>query len=135
MPRRAVLDTNLLLSAVLYGGTPLKLVNLWRQEQIFDLVISPELLAEFVSKLKTKFVLPDELVFEWQKLLSQNVIQVLPTYTTQVCRDSKDDMLIDTALAAKAEYLVTGDKDLLDLKKYKGLRIVKAKHFLNLVGK
>ena len=132
MPRkqRVVIDTNVLLSAILFGGTPLRLLDLWRFQQAFDLVVSPELLAELVGKLKTKFALPDDLVLEWQELLDEKTIHVLPNYVTKICRDADDDKFIDTALTGEAAYLVTGDKDLLDLKRHKNVETVNPKDYL-----
>ncbi|MDI6689943.1 MAG: putative toxin-antitoxin system toxin component, PIN family [Actinomycetota bacterium] len=52
-----------------------------------------------------------------------------------MCRDPEDDKFIDVALAAKADYLVTGDKDLLVLKNYRGVKILKPKEFLALMRK
>lgn len=137
MPRkqRVVIDTNVLLSAILFGGNPLKLLNLWRFQHAFDLVISPEILAELVGKLKTKFALPNDLVLEWQELLSENTIHVLPDYVTEICRDADDDKFLDTALTGNATYLVTGDKDLLDSKKHENIKILKAKDYLDALNR
>lgn len=131
---RAVLDTNILLSAILFGGIPGELLDLWRRGG-FELVMSPELLAELVSKLPFKFDFPTDLVAEWQQLFSENTIHILPDYTTKVCRDPDDDKFLDVSLAAKAIYLVTGDQDLLFLKRYQGIRILKPTEFLTILRK
>lgn len=137
MPKAAikvVLDTNILLSAILFGGIPGKIPDLWRKG-IFDLVMSPELLAELVSTLRFKFDFPANLTNEWEKLLQENTVHVLPEYTIKVCRDPDDDKFLDVSLAAKAIYLVTGDQDLLSLKRYQNVRILKPAEFLAIVGR
>ena len=131
MPRtriRVVLDTNILLSAILFGGVPGKLLDLWR-DGIYELAMSPELLAEFVTKLRFKFDFPSDLVKEWEQLLREHAINVLPEYTTKVCRDPDDNKFLDVSLAAGAIYLVTGDQDLLSLERYQGIRILKPTEF------
>ena len=134
MPKfRVVFDTNIFLSAILYGGIPLKLLNLWRKERAFELIISPEILAELIAKLRTKFALPSHLVQEWQELLSQNIIHVLPEYLTHICRDAEDDKIIDTAISGNANYIITGDEDLLILKSYQRIKIIKATKFLDIL--
>ena len=125
MPERTVVvfDTNVVLSAILFGGKPLELVNLWRQSR-FEAALSPELLAEILTKLRTKFAVPDDLLNEWRDLFESGTIHVLPDYKADICRDPKDNMLLDTAAAAKAAYLITGDKDLLELGEHRGAKII-----------
>ena len=130
---RAVFDTNIFLSAILYGGIPLKLLNFWRKEKLFELVISPEILAELITKLRIKFAFPSHLVQEWQELLSQNIIHTLPEYLTHICRDADDNKIIDTAISGNAHYIITGDDDLLIIKCYQKIEIIKPRNFLNLL--
>ena len=131
---RVVLDTNVLLSAILFGKSTGEIIKMWH-EGIFDLLFSPETLAELIGKLKYKFGLPQDLVEEWQDIFTKKGVHVLPEYKTEVCRDPEDNKFIDVALKGKAAYLVTGDKDLLVLKKYKELKILNPKEFLKLVKK
>lgn len=126
---RVVLDANLLLSAVLLGGKPGQALDLWRRGE-FELAISPELLAEFSGKLRYKFAFPEDLIAEWEAIFNERAVQSLPDYTTKVCRDPDDDKLLDLATAVGATYLVTGDDDLLTLKEYEHVRIVKPAAFL-----
>ena len=132
MPKnRVVFDTNIFVSAILYGGIPLQLLNIWRKERVFELLISPEILAELITKLRTKFALPHDLVQEWQELLSQNTIHILPEYITHICRDADDNKIIDTAISGNARYIITGDEDLLILESYQRVKIIKARKFLS----
>ena len=52
---------------------------------------------------------------------------------TAVCRDPDDNMVLECALEGHAQYIVSGDKDLLELKEFRGIRIVRAAEFLNLL--
>jgi len=131
---KAVLDTNVLLSGILFGGIPSKLLDLWCRG-VFALAMSPELLAELISKLRFKFDFPADLICEWEQLFSEKTIHVLPDYTTKVCRDPDDDKFLDVSLAAKSTYLVTGDEDLLCLKRYQNVRILKPTEFLAILRK
>lgn len=131
---RVIVDTNVILSALLFGGTPLQVVDAWRTRGLFDLAISPEILAEILDKLGDKFKLPPPLVGEWKYLLSTNVIRVVPIRGVKVCRDPNDDKFLDTAAAADARFLVTGDQDLLVLGMFGTTRIVTPRAFLACLG-
>jgi len=61
------------------------------------------------------------------------VIQI-PKALTAVCRDPDDNMVLECALEGHAQYIVSGDKDLLELKEFRGIRIVRAAEFLNLLA-
>ncbi|MDI6815837.1 MAG: putative toxin-antitoxin system toxin component, PIN family [Actinomycetota bacterium] len=131
---RVVLDTNVFISAVLFGKTPGEIIKLW-QEEAFYLIVSPETLAELIGKLKFKFGLPHDLVEEWQDLISKRSIHVMPEYQTKICRDPEDDKFLDVALNAKADFLVTGDEDLLVLKSYSNVKILRPAEFLDILAK
>ena len=65
-----------------------------------------------------------------QSLLEEHSLKVFPVAKVKVCRDPKDNQVLDLCLAGRADYLVTGDKDLLTLKKFDGTQIVGAREFL-----
>lgn len=81
-------------------------------------------LSAILTKLRTKFALPLDLLNEWRDLFESASIHVLPDYKADICRDPKDNMLLDTAAAAGAAYLITGDKDLLELRDHQGTKIM-----------
>ena len=61
------------------------------------------------------------------------VIQI-PKALTAVCRDPEDNMVLECALKGRAQYIVSGDKDLLELKEFRGIRIVRAAEFLSFLA-
>jgi len=131
--RVVVLDTNIFISAILYKGTPLKILELCILKNQIEIAISPELLAELIGKLKYKFGIKSHTIENLKSGLESNMINVLPEYTTKICRDSSDNKIIDLAIYAGAEFIVTGDKDLLKLKVYKGIKILTPSEFLKII--
>ncbi len=129
-PSRVIIDTNLWIS-FLIGKELHYLKDLIVHQQI-KLILSDQLLEELKlvtgrSKLK-KFFNPEK-VEELVSLLTLISIKVKVTNIEQVCRDPKDDFLLALAKKAKADFLVTGDKDLLELKSHGQTEIVSLKEF------
>jgi uncharacterized protein len=116
--QRAVLDPNVLISALLSpSGSPAALVKRWLAGE-FELVISPELLAELSRALaypKLRSRIPTEDATDFIDLLNRAATTVEdPATSSQHSRDPGDDYLLALAEASSA-VLVTGDQDLLDL--------------------
>jgi putative PIN family toxin of toxin-antitoxin system len=124
---RLILDTNILLSALLSPlGAPAKLLDAW-ERKTFTLVTSEALIAEFRDVASRPF---------FRARLRASAIELLAAGlqdfsfycgnlpTVPVAPDPKDSYLLAMAQASQAEFLVTGDKELLSLKKYKSTRIV-----------
>jgi putative PIN family toxin of toxin-antitoxin system len=125
---RLVLDTNVLLAAVLTDGLCRDLVK--KRVTAHDLFTSPELLDELADQLREKFALdPNEipLVAVYRERATSVPAPALPQ---PICRDSDDDQVLATAMAAKADVIVTGDQDLLVLGKYAGIRILSPRQWL-----
>jgi hypothetical protein len=124
---RLILDTNVLLSALLSPrGDPAKLLAAW-ERKLFTLVISDELLAELRSVLRRP-------IFRARLRESDAELFVASLHDLALCYpnpppsgeapDAKDSFLLALATASKADFLVTGDKPLLALKQHGGTRIV-----------
>jgi len=121
---KAVFDTNVLVAAFVTEGICAKLLGRARRKQL-DLVISLFILKEFENVLLKKFLASKEQRRAAAKLISEVAQRVNPApKVSGVCRDSDDDQILSCALSAKADYLVTGDFDLLDLKEFHGIRIL-----------
>ena len=131
---RVVLDTNVLISALLFTGEVSRLVELWQNRKIIP-VISRETFAELRDVLQyPKFNLtgPEIIdIIESEILPYFDVIDVVREIQ-KVCRDPQDDKFIACAISAGVDYLVTGDRDLADMKRYKNIRIVTVGEFLTL---
>ena len=137
---RAVVDTNVLISGLLWHGAPHTLIEKARTGD-FVLVSSTALLAEFgrvVRRPKFRAILarlrtdPRRLQREISRL-SETV--EAPPLPKPASRDPDDDRVLATALAARADLIVSGDRDLLSLRAYDGIRIVGAAEALRLLGR
>lgn len=128
---RVVLDTNVLISAVLFGGKPRDVFRLAIQGRI-DAFTSPALNGEFRDVLsRPKFKLTAENCFLIYKEIETVIMMVFPKTTVAVIRSDPDDnAVLECALEAQADTIVTGDPHLLDLAEFKDTRIVTPAAFL-----
>lgn len=133
---RLVLDTNVLVSALLWPGTPTRLIELASEGEI-QLYTSRVLVDELRDVLHrpklTKAILAtglsaEELTRHYQRLAYLVTARQL---TQPVCRDADDDHVLACALAARAELIVTGDTDLLVLHPFRGIPILNAQKALH----
>ncbi len=126
---RVVVDTNIIISSIFWRGKPYKVI---RRGIIGDyqLVTSLEILDEVVDKLRNKFQFPEEKIEDLINILFTYSHIVETTSKFDVVRDKKDNKIIECAFDSKASYIVTGDPDLLILKEFRGIKIVKARKFL-----
>lgn len=135
---RAVLDTNVLLSALLFGGRLEGLRNAWRAGRL-RLVLSRETVNELLRVMAyPKFRLtPAEItfLFEIELLPFAEVVEVpASTGKTRWSRDPEDDKFIRCARAGKCARLVSGDDDLLSLKRVGKVAILSPAEFLVVLG-
>jgi putative PIN family toxin of toxin-antitoxin system len=132
---RAVLDTNVVISAVLIrGGKEDQVLRAW-QRGVFELVLSPQILDEmgralFYEKLRKARWMTEEEVVALVRSLAQESVLVPGRVRVAVSRDPDDDKFLEAAIEARAQYVVTGDKDLLVVKAHRGVRIVTPAAFL-----
>jgi len=132
---RAVLDTNVLVSATLIkGGTEDRILRAWRRAE-FELVLSPPILEEMgrallYEKLEKRRWMTREELTSFIQLLAQECVLVSGATKVRVCRDPDDDKFLAAAVEGKAQWVASGDQDLLDLKTYKGVSIVSPRRFL-----
>ena len=124
-----VIDTNILVSAVFFGGFPgriVKAVTEGKLDTFVSKLISEEyreIVEGFKEKNSGKF---NENLFE---NFLKTAKSVKPRKKIQICRDPDDDKFIECAVCAKAFYIVSGDKDLLVLERYGDVEIITAKDF------
>jgi len=128
---RIVVDTNIFVSSF-FGGNPRKVVDLWKNGSIF-ICLSPEIVDEYVAVLKRLGV--DEPHLKELFSLFSRGYQILFTSETPrlriVSKDPSDDKFIECAVALEANYIISGDKALLEIGKYMGIEILSPKRFLS----
>lgn len=128
---RVVMDTNVFVSAVLFGGIPAKALEIIKQKKAV-LVVSPEIEVEIISKLEA-FSAPQQLIEDVRLVLEEEVIKTVPKRKIKVCRDQQDNMFLEATVESLADFLVTGDKDLLTLKTFETTLILPPRLFLKSV--
>jgi putative PIN family toxin of toxin-antitoxin system len=127
---RVVIDTNIYISAVMFGGLPGSVLDLGLL-RAFTLVISPPLLDELEDKLRVKFgVSAGDAAAIRTKL--ENAAEVVdPNLMLDVVKDDPDDnRVLECAVADRADTIVSGDRHLLQLKAHAGIPILTARQFL-----
>jgi len=126
---RVVLDTNIIISSVFWKGKPYEVMKKGIEGE-YQIVVSPEILDEVVEKLRNKFQFSEEGIQELVDIILTYSHVVEPTSKFDVVRDKKDNKIIECAFDGKADCIVTGDPDLLELKEFRGIKIVTAREFL-----
>ena len=119
---RVLLDTNVLVSAILFGGVPRQLLEAALAGEL-DLVTSQPLLAELETVLTRKFEFPTSMTASIRTELEGLSELVEPVQMERVTRTVADDIVLATAVAGAADVLVTGDKELLEMGRYEGIPI------------
>jgi uncharacterized protein len=132
--RKVVIDTNVFISAILFGGTPRKIINAWLEKK-FILCLSPELKAEILIKLQKKFLLSSESIQYIEDALDKSSQKYIPSSKITICTDPKDNFLLELAEESNSNFLVSGDKHVLSLKYYKKTKILSPKDFVETARK
>jgi len=128
---KIVLDTNVLMSGIFWSGYPQKILNRWHDKKI-QFILSAEIIEEYVrvgnilnKKYQSININPLlDLIVKRSKLVCQLSL------SEKISRDSDDDKFIATALAGKCSIIVSGDKDLLDIKEYANIKILSPADFV-----
>lgn len=130
MPK-LVLDTNVLISALHFGGRPREVLDLARHGQV-DLVLSDFILAETEKILREKLHWEDRMLSLTLSRLRQTATLVEPRQKITIIKaKDADNRILECAVAGEADYLVSGDKKhILPLKEYQGIRILSPADFL-----
>jgi uncharacterized protein len=138
MPResRCVFDTNVIVSAVLFEnskpGQAIRLA-LRRGAVVMSLETLRELHEVLAREKFARYVSPERRE-DFLLALVERVELVDPVEAVHVCRDPADDKFLELAASARADYLVTGDQDLLSLNPFRGTAILTADALLDVLG-
>lgn len=130
----ATLDTNVLVSGTVFGGVPGSIVNA-AIDRRFTLALSPAILSEYESVLsRSKFGLAAEAVEVLVRDMESHAFVVYPTQRHHiVTEDPDDDAIIDCAVEAKADVIVSGDGHLTELEQIEGIPVVTPAKFIEMI--
>ncbi|MBF8249440.1 MAG: hypothetical protein HW400_41 [Candidatus Levybacteria bacterium] len=129
---KVVVDTNVFISGILYGGNPQAIIEAWLNKE-YTFCLSPQLKAEIIDKLQNKFSIPTRNLQNIEEALNTRTAKYIPKKKLFICKDPTDNFLLELALKAQADYLISGDKLVLELKKYDKIKILSPKDFLRLL--
>lgn len=110
---KVVIDTNVFVAGIIWPGKPAQIVSKWLSGE-YELVLSAELLAEYVEVIE-RLSKNSELGSHWQEALIKRATFIAVTQTVNICRDPNDNFILALGLASTADYLVSGDKDILSI--------------------
>ena len=129
---RVVLDTNVLLSAALGGRTtrPILLALVKKSFRFYSSDILLEELADVLSRSEWKRLLSANDRQELLSVVRESANIVTHNHQLSVCRDPEDNAVLECAVSGRADFLVTGDKDLLILNPFRGIHILTPREFL-----
>ena len=134
---KLVLDTNILVSGIGWPGFPGRLVDEWIDGK-FTLVESPTLLGEFrrvIKDGKFSFLDQDDVDEFFRMLVGKSEVVEPASRVDIIIEDPADNRVLECAVAGRADYIVSGDRHLLRLGSFAGVRIVKARQMVELLAK
>lgn len=132
---RAVIDTNVLVSAVILPTSHVGAVILYMGMGAFTPLYCVEMLEELTNvlarpRIRKKYDISPQYIRNVLDLILLRGQLIEPSERVTVCRDPKDDIFLSVALAGEADVLVTGDEDLLTLHPFRSISIVRPPTFL-----
>ena len=127
---KIVFDSSIWVSAIKYGGVPLS--SLLHAVDLNSIVTCDELEAEVVRIVSEKFTIdPLDIRQRLAHMLNRAIRVTITGYITGICRDPNDDFILECAVTANADLIVTGDKDLLSLESFRGIQILTPRQYLD----
>ena len=130
---KVILDTNILISATYWFGNPKYVFDLALAGQI-RVFTTQKLLEEYKASIIRDFAETSEGAEEKVKVILSVSGIVEPKEKVFICEDKDDNKVIEAALEAKADYIISGDKHLLRLIEFRGIRIVPAQEFIETIA-
>ncbi|GAB4539331.1 MAG: putative toxin-antitoxin system toxin component, PIN family [Anaerolineales bacterium] len=131
MVKRVVLDTNIIISSAL-GGALVLVLEKWDAGK-FTVIVTTDVVSEYFEVLnRPKFGLKQETIDKIANYIYQFSEFVVPEEKIRFVEDDpKDDKFLEAAAAGKVDFIVSGDKHLLDLKEFRSIPIITGREFLN----
>jgi len=136
---RIVVDTNVLVSATYWKGDSYKVIRIANERQM-TIMMSREITEEYykviksdevTEKVEKKNLMAEKII---TKVINESVVVEPKDKLFVIKEDPDDDKFLECAVEGDAEYLVSRDKHLLKLKKYKGIEIIKPEEFLRIIN-
>ena len=128
---KAVFDTNIFVSALAVpGGQAERAINLVIDARV-NLIVSKDIIHEVLGVLAQKFSKGAEELSRTAVFLSELGELIVPREKIAVLDDEPDNRILECAVTGRADVIVTGDRAMLNLKKYTGIRILSLRQFLD----
>ena len=127
---KVVLDTSVLVSSLLFGGVPRGVLDKILTGQVAS-GTSPALIEELLGILRTKFHLSDVELVAMQQGVLDTFTLVMPQKTITVLKDKPDNRVLEVAIEGNCGVIITGDKQFLELKTFRGIAICSPRQFLD----
>lgn len=127
---KIVLDTNVFISGIFFGGPPSQILQSWRKSQI-KIVLNEQILKEYQ-------MVGEEISAKYPLINIEPIIELFTIFgefvetkgiTETICEDPDDNKFIECAIASQSKLIVSGDKHLLTLSGYKGIEVLKPRQF------
>ena len=129
---RIVIDTNVIASAIFFGGRPKELIEHLVSHKL-EAYASKDIITEYQETVEE---LCDKYPSKPQKLPLSNIVAAIklisPVSDIKICRDPDDDMFINCAVDANCLYIVSGDKDLLSIERHDKVQIITVSEFFQI---
>ncbi|MBF0506504.1 MAG: putative toxin-antitoxin system toxin component, PIN family [Nitrospirae bacterium] len=128
---RVVIDTNIFVSSF-FGGKPRKIIDLWKDGKI-TLCLSNAVFDEYIDVLRRIGLRDEDELEELLSLFSRGFNILFTTKTPKIKiikNDPDDDKFIECAVALEAHTVITGDREVLTIKEYMGIRMLTPQQFL-----
>ncbi len=131
---RVVLDTSTMVSGII-GGVSARVLERWKHKE-FEVIISKEMFKEYTEVLsRPKFGFPPQVVNDILSYVRHSGKWVIPHKRLNVVADDPaDNKFLEAALEGKADFILSGDHHLLELKEFEGIPIVSSREFLEILG-
>ena len=128
---KVVLDTNIYISAILFGGNPERIRKLSKEKKL-EILISEAIIAEVAEVLRKKFNWKSWQISQIIDEIRETATLIIPNQTLSMTKNDEDDnRILECAVEGKVQYIVSGDKQhVLPLKEYQGVKILSPAEFL-----
>lgn len=133
---RVVLDTNVVVSGILWSGVPREILRLWNTGR-FEILASSNIFAEYqevLARLSARYKIEAAGDILDAMLIGAQFLEPIHI-RTPFCEDPDDIMFLELAIAGQADYLVSGDKHLLKVAQYPGGIVLKPAQFVSIFSK